>query len=111
MTGFFAVLWDKLVRFRNWFVAATGSLLFVVVPLLGAPEIIAIVPMQYHKYLVAAAFVLPALMNLWPKMRPSDPEAIVVKQMKEVAKTEPVTVVVQGAVTGETQIVVEKGQK
>lgn len=108
MKDFFSWLWDALIRLRVWVVNGGAAFLLLLLPLLGAPEILAVVPDQYDRYLLAAAFIINILLRPRPANRQSDPEVIVAKQMKEVAKTEPVTVVVQGATTGETQITVEK---
>jgi hypothetical protein len=60
-------LWTQLVRFRTWLVNGAGFILVAVLPLLGAPEIMAVIPPGYQKYVIAAAFVL----NIWMRPRPA----------------------------------------
>lgn len=59
--------WDFLVRFRTWLVN-TGFVFMLFIPdVLNQPELLALVPAGYHKYVIAAAF----LVNIWLRPRPA----------------------------------------
>lgn len=62
-----AKLWDQLVRLRTWLVNGAGLLIVTILPLLGAPEIMAVIPPGYQKYVVAAALII----NIWMRPRPA----------------------------------------
>ena len=59
-------LWLQIVRLRTWLVNGAGVILVTVLPLLGAPEIMAVIPPSYQKYVIAAAFVLNIVMRPRP---------------------------------------------
>jgi hypothetical protein len=62
-----AKVWDFLVRFRTWLVN-TGFMLLLFVPdVVNQPQLLAVIPQGYHKYVVAAAFVI----NIWLRPRPA----------------------------------------
>jgi hypothetical protein len=67
MKAWFDSLWLQIVRFRSWLVNGAGLIVVAVLPLLGAPEIMAVIPPGYQKYVIAAAFVV----NLWMRPRPA----------------------------------------
>lgn len=69
-----AQIWEALVRFRTWVVNGAGAIVLLILPLLGAPEIMAVIPPGYQKYVIAAAFLL----NIWMRPRP----AVVAKDLK-----------------------------
>ncbi len=88
-------LWEALVRFRTWIVNLFGAALLVLPELLNAPEVLAVVPQSYQKWVFVAALLL----NIWMRPRPAsmakDPESVVAKA---VAKADgPVTVTVKQA--------------
>ena len=58
-----AKAWEFIVRARTWIVNMLGAAL-VFLPLLGAPEVMAVIPEGYQKYVIALAFII----NIW--MRP-----------------------------------------
>ncbi len=62
-----ASLWAQVVRFRTWLVNGAGFFLVAILPLLGAPEVMAVIPPQYQKYVIAAAFIV----NIWMRPRPA----------------------------------------
>ena len=68
-------LWEYLVRFRTWVVNIVLALMVVAPDLLNAPEVLAVFPAEYQRYVVAAGFIL----NIWMRPRPAvmahDPEA------------------------------------
>jgi len=74
---------ELLIRWRTWLFNGLGALFVLVGPLLGAPEIQAIIPPKYLPYVVAAVF----LANLWMRPRPaaigSDPEVQFAKEIKD----------------------------
>ncbi len=62
-----ARVWDFLVRWRTRLFNWAGIVAVAILPLLGAPEIMAIVPTEYHKWMFAAVF----LINYWMRPRPA----------------------------------------
>lgn len=67
-------LWEYLVRFRTWLVNIVMALAIVAPDLLNSPQMLAILPAEYQRYVIAAGF----LVNIWMRPRPaviaSDPE-------------------------------------
>lgn len=62
-----AKTWDFLVRFRTWLVNAGFVLLMFIPDILNQPEVLAVIPDAYDKYIIAAAF----LVNIWLRPRPA----------------------------------------
>lgn len=62
-----AKIWETIVRWRTLLFNGAGAFIVAVAPLLGAPEILAIVPPENQKYLIAAVF----LINYWMRPRPA----------------------------------------
>lgn len=62
-----AKLWVHVLRLRTWLVNGAGLFIVTVLPLLGAPEIMAVIPTGYQKYVVAAALII----NVWMRPRPA----------------------------------------
>jgi len=60
-------IWEALVRFRTWVVNLFAAALLILPELLNAPEVIAVVPIQYQKYV----FVGALLLNIWMRPRPA----------------------------------------
>lgn len=60
-------IWEALVRFRTWVVNMFAAALILLPELLNAPEVIAVVPIQYQKYVFVAALLL----NIWMRPRPA----------------------------------------
>jgi len=63
----FKDLWIAIVRFRTWLVNGVGALMILLPELLNAPEVIAVIPQQYQKYVFVAALLL----NIWMRPRPA----------------------------------------
>jgi len=63
----FKDLWIAIVRFRTWLVNGVGAMLILLPELLNAPEVIAVIPQQYQKYVFVAALLL----NIWMRPRPA----------------------------------------
>ena len=63
----FKDLWIAVVRFRTWLVNGIGALLILLPELLNAPEVLAVIPQQYQKYVFVAAL----LINIWLRTRPA----------------------------------------
>lgn len=78
-------IWDTLVRWRTWLVNVSASLLILLPELLNAPEVIAVIPVQYQKYVFVGALLLNVLMRPRPAATKSDPEV----QVREVIKASP----------------------
>lgn len=68
-------LLERIVRFRTWILNLVLTLAVVAPDLLNSPEMLALVPATYQRWVLAAAF----LVNIWMRPRPaviaSDPEA------------------------------------
>lgn len=60
-------IWETLVRFRTWVVNLFAAALLILPELLNAPEVIAVIPVQYQKYVFVAALLL----NIWMRPRPA----------------------------------------
>lgn len=60
-------LWDAIVRLRTWLFNGIGGFVIFVLPLLGAPEIMALLDPGQQKWVIAAAFVI----NVWMRPRPA----------------------------------------
>lgn len=63
----FKDLWIAVVRFRTWLVNGIGAALILLPELLNAPEVLAVIPQQYQKYVFVAAL----LINIWLRPRPA----------------------------------------
>ena len=60
-------LWHQIVVWRTALFNGVGVVLVAIAPLLGAPEILAVVPAGYQKYLILTVF----LVNYWMRPRPA----------------------------------------
>ncbi len=60
-------LWDIFVRWRTWLVNAVLALLILLPELLNSPEVLAVVPAEYQRWFLIAAF----LANIWMRPRPA----------------------------------------
>lgn len=59
--------WEWIVKFRTWLVNGVGTFIVLIAPILGAPEIQAVIPKPYLPYVIAAVF----LINIWMRPRPA----------------------------------------
>ncbi len=66
---------ERIVRFRTWAFNLLLTQAILAPDLLNSPEMLALVPADYQRWVLAAAF----LVNIWMRPRPaviaSDPEA------------------------------------
>lgn len=60
-------LWEWAVRLRNYLITAAGILLLVLPELLSAPELLAVIPESWHKWV----FLVTMLLNLAVRWRPA----------------------------------------
>ncbi len=60
-------IWNALVKFRTWLVNGVGAFVVLILPLLGAPEIMALLTPDQQKWAIAAAFAI----NIWMRPRPA----------------------------------------
>lgn len=58
---------ESVVRFRTWLVNLLLAALIVAPDLLNSPEILAIIPPEYQRWVIAAGF----LINIWMRPRPA----------------------------------------
>lgn len=73
-----AKLWDFVVRMRTWLLNVGGAVLLALPDLLfllQAPELMAVLPPGYQKWLALALLVINIWMRPRPAVRASDPEA------------------------------------
>jgi predicted cobalt transporter CbtA len=70
---------EFFVRFRTWIVNLTASVLIVLPELLDAPEVLAVIPQQYQKYVFVAALILNIMMRPRPAVMAKDPEVTIAK--------------------------------
>jgi hypothetical protein len=66
----FSRLWDFLVRWRTWLVNTLGTVVLVLPDLLlflHSPELMAVLPPGYQKWLALALLLL----NIWMRPRPA----------------------------------------
>jgi hypothetical protein len=86
-------LWDTLVRWRTYVVNIVLALMVIAPEILNSPEVLAVIPAEYQRWFLAAAFVL----NIWLRPRPAsradDPEVQIKKVVKEAEG--PATVIVK----------------
>ncbi len=66
---------EHVIRLRTWLVNLALALLIVGPEVLNSPEVLALIPAEYQRWALAAAF----LINIWMRPRPAvlarDPEA------------------------------------
>lgn len=76
-------IFEAVVRFRTWLANLFFAALIVAPDLINSPEILAAVPAEYQRYVVAAAF----LVNIWMRPRPAvlatDLEASISRSKKQ----------------------------
>jgi len=67
-------LWEHLVRFRTYVANIFFASLILAPDILNSPEVVAVLPEQYQRWVIAAGF----LVNIWMRPRPAvistDPE-------------------------------------
>lgn len=69
--------WELTVRFRTWIANLFFAALIVAPDILNSPEVLAVVPSECQRWVIAAGF----LVNIWLRPRPAvmakDPEVSV----------------------------------
>ena len=96
-------VWETLVRWRTWLVNLFASLLIVLPELLNAPEVLAVVPVEYQKYVFVAALLLNILMRPRAAAVKDDPEV----RVREVLKAADGPAVVEVKARGQTKAVID----
>jgi hypothetical protein len=76
-------LWDKLVRWRTWIVNIALAVLVVLPDIVTAPEFVAVLPVEYQRYVLAAGFLINILMRPRAAVRADDPEAEVARMRRQ----------------------------
>lgn len=79
-------LWEALLRWRNWVVTAIGSAMLLLPDLLAAPELLAVLPPQYHKWVFFGTLLLNLAIRWRPAVLKDDPEAEITRLRKGLAK-------------------------
>lgn len=67
-------IWETIVRLRTWVFNIVLALLFVAPEILNSPEILAIIPAEYQRWFLVAAFLVNIWMRPRPAVLPGDPE-------------------------------------
>lgn len=70
-----AAVWDKTVRFRTYLFNGAIVVAVLAPEILGAPEVIALIPEDLRPWAAALVFIINVLMRPWPAVRAADPEA------------------------------------
>lgn len=90
-------IWETLVRWRTYFLNIILALLFIAPEVLNSPEILAIIPAEYQRWFLVAAF----LANIWMRPRAAatknDPEVKVREEIKAADGPVVITVETDGA--------------
>lgn len=75
-------VWEFIVRWRTWLLNGILSLAFILPEVLNSPEVLAVIPQDYQRWFLVAAF----LINIWMRPRPAvmakDPEVQIANQLK-----------------------------
>lgn len=58
---------ESVIRFRTWLANLLFALLIVAPDLLNSPEVLAVIPAEYQRWVIAAGF----LVNIWMRPRPA----------------------------------------
>jgi hypothetical protein len=91
-------IWETFVRWRTWLVNGFASLLIVLPELLNAPEVLAVIPVEYQKYVFVGALLLNILMRPRAAATKDDPEVKVREAVKAAEGPALITVKADGAV-------------
>lgn len=67
-------LLETLARWRTWIVNLVLALLVIAPEILSSPEVLAIVPAEWQRWVLAAGFLANILMRPRAAVLPSDPE-------------------------------------
>lgn len=67
-------LLEAFARWRTWIVNLVLAVMVLLPDLLNSPEVLAIVPAEYQRYVLLAAFLANIWMRPRPAVLPSDPE-------------------------------------
>jgi len=65
---------ETLVRWRTWIVNLVLAILLIAPEILSSPEVLAIVPAEWQRWVLVAAFLVNILMRPRAAVLPSDPE-------------------------------------
>ena len=58
---------ESVIRFRTWLANLLFALLIVAPDLLNSPEVLAVIPAEYQRWVIATGFLL----NIWMRPRPA----------------------------------------
>ena len=68
-------LWITLVRWRTYVVNGVLALMFILPEVLNSPEFLAIIPAEYQRWFLVAAFLLNVAMRPRPAALPQEAKA------------------------------------
>ncbi|PDT80568.1 hypothetical protein [Sinorhizobium sp. BJ1] len=69
-------LFERIFRFRTWILNLVLTLAIVAPDLLNSPELLALIPAEYQRWVIAGAFLINIWMRPRPAVLPSDPEVM-----------------------------------
>lgn len=75
---------DFVIRFRTWIVNVVAVLLILLPEILNSPELLAVVPPSWQRWVLLAAFLLNIWMRPRPATRSGDAEVKVAKTLKTI---------------------------
>lgn len=68
-------VWETLVRWRTWLVNTVAALMILLPEILNAPEVVAVIPAEYQKYVFVAALLINIVMRPRPAALPKEARA------------------------------------
>jgi len=89
-------VWDFIVRWRTRLFNGICTVLEVIAPILGAPEVQAVIPPQYLGYVIAAVCVINYIMRPRLAATKNDPEVQVRETLKAADGPDVITVKTPG---------------
>lgn len=79
-------IWEHIVRLRTLLINGAGVLLMLLPDLLNAPEVLAVIPTSYHKWVFLSVFILNIAMRPRPASIATDVDVQVRKAVKQAEK-------------------------
>lgn len=75
--------WEWAVRLRNWIITIIGAVLLVLPEILQAPELLAVLPESWHKWVFVATMFLNLAVRWRPAVISTDLEASVSRSRRK----------------------------
>lgn len=74
---------EAVIRFRTWLANLLFAVMIVAPDLLNAPEVLAVIPAEYQRWVIAAGFLVNIWMRPRPAVLPNDLEASVSRSKRK----------------------------